>query len=108
MLNPLNSDKSSHPPLRALLIPLVMLQCSILTACGDNPPKVDVQPLPVVKNIYPNIPVNLLQCGDEPVPSTLIKTDIGALGWAEDVRVWGATCKAKLETLRKTVESWPK
>lgn len=60
-----------------------------------------------VRNVYPQIPSNFLNCTDEP-PVGQILTDVQLAQLAEAMRVAGADCRARLAKVRETVSGWPK
>jgi hypothetical protein len=60
-----------------------------------------------VRNVYPQIPANFLNCTDEP-PVGQILTDVQLAQLAEALRVAGADCRSRLNSVRGTVAAWPK
>lgn len=83
----------------------LVLPCISLAAC--TAPKPDVQPVPQVINVYPVVPANFLNCSPEPAPSQIL-TDVQLAQFTESVRIAGADCRSRLQSVRGVVDSWPK
>jgi len=91
-------------PHKALCLLILALQVT-LTACGPEKPV--IQTVVEVRNVYPVVPSNFLNCSPEPVPGVIL-TDVALAQFTEAVRVAGEDCRARLSSVRQTVAGWPK
>ena len=91
---------------RKIYAALALAPLLITAACAAKPAP-DIQPIPEVRNVYPNVPANLLDCAAEPVPGDIL-TDIDAAKFTEDVRTAGGDCRGKISSLKAMVAGWPK
>ena len=77
----------------------------ILSGCGPEKPV--IQTVVEVRNVYPVVPANFLNCSPEPVPGVIL-TDVQLAQFTEAVRLAGEDCRARLSSVRQTVAGWPK
>lgn len=89
---------------------LLLLSCISAGCATPNPPApVQLPPQIITKTVFqfPTVPPAFLNCDGEPMaPDAMTDSDLAQ--WAETVRIAGADCRGKIDSLRAFVASWPK
>src|SRR5262245_2902654 len=103
-----------HKPMSALwtLVAAISLPGCAANSSPPPPEVIRLPPIETIRNIFPVIPSDMLNCLDESiVPEELTKEgarDNQAAAFGEANRIAGADCRAKLGQVRALVATWPR
>ena len=90
---------------------LALLCALISAACATPKPVAPIQLPPQIvvqtRFQFPPAPREFLICDPEPLAPDA-QTDSELAQWAENLRLAGSDCRAKIDSLRVWVDGWPK